>query len=110
MRLVGLCSQAYWHGVLSVCVRMHIGTRLVGFVRAWLPWLPGGACADGAYADEACPGGACADGACTGGACIDGGCADGGCAGGACTGGGCTDGARADGGCVDGGQASRAVD
>ena len=30
MRLVGLCSQAYWHGVLSVQVRMHIGTRLVG--------------------------------------------------------------------------------
>jgi hypothetical protein len=30
MRLVGLCSQAYRHGVLSVQVRMHIGTRLVG--------------------------------------------------------------------------------
>ena len=29
MRLVGLCSQAYWHGVLSVQVRMHISTRLV---------------------------------------------------------------------------------
>ena len=30
MRLVGSCSQAYRHGVLSVQVRIHIGTRLIG--------------------------------------------------------------------------------